>query len=166
VDNTSDEHLLEAYMGGLKEDIKHEIFLKHLENIMEAMQFAHHIQARNKTTHKSTIGAYAGSRDHFGVHKTTLTQPNRMSHKEMEEIRAKRLCFGCSNKWLKGHKCQETKLFTLENSDEEEVDASTQRNEEELVNLKEKEIKAQIVNNIESYRCEIYVHALAGLSTP
>jgi hypothetical protein len=44
VDNISDEHLLEAYMGGLKEDIKHELFLKHPENIMEAMQFAHHIQ--------------------------------------------------------------------------------------------------------------------------
>jgi hypothetical protein len=40
VDNISDEHLLESYMGGLKEDIKHEIFLKHPENIMEAMQFA------------------------------------------------------------------------------------------------------------------------------
>jgi hypothetical protein len=29
------------------------------------------------------------------------------------------------------------KLFTLENNDEEEVEASTQINEEELVNLKE-----------------------------
>jgi hypothetical protein len=38
VDNISDEHLLEAYMGGLKEDIKHELFLKHPENVMEAMQ--------------------------------------------------------------------------------------------------------------------------------
>jgi hypothetical protein len=37
VDDISDEHLLEDYMGGLKEDIKHEIFLKHIENIMEAM---------------------------------------------------------------------------------------------------------------------------------
>jgi hypothetical protein len=72
VDNIIDEHLLEAYMGGLKEDIKHDLFLKHVENIMEAMQFACHIQAKNKATHKSTIGAYAGSIDHFGVHKTTL----------------------------------------------------------------------------------------------
>ena len=48
----------------------------------------------------------------------------------MEERREKRLCFGCKNKWSKGHKCQETKLFTLENNDEEEVEASTQINEE------------------------------------
>jgi hypothetical protein len=58
VDDISDEQLLEAYMGGLKEDIKHEIFLRHPTNIMEAMQYAHHIQAKNKATHKSTIGAY------------------------------------------------------------------------------------------------------------
>jgi hypothetical protein len=38
VDDISDEHLLEAYMGGLKQDIKHEIFLRHPTNIMEAMQ--------------------------------------------------------------------------------------------------------------------------------
>jgi hypothetical protein len=37
VDDISDEHLLESYMGGLKEDIKHEIFLKNTENIMQAM---------------------------------------------------------------------------------------------------------------------------------
>jgi hypothetical protein len=55
----------------------------------------------------------------------------------MEERRAKGLCFGCNNKWSKGNKCQETILFTLENNDEEEVEASTQINDEELVNLKE-----------------------------
>jgi hypothetical protein len=75
VDNISDEHILEAYMGGLKEDIKHEIFLKHPENIMEAMQFSHHIQAKNRATHKSTTGTYAGSRDRFGAHRETLPQP-------------------------------------------------------------------------------------------
>jgi hypothetical protein len=75
VDNISDEHLLKAYVGGLKEDIKHGIFLNNSENIMEAMQFSHHIQAKNKATHKSTIGAYARNKYHFGVHKTTLPQP-------------------------------------------------------------------------------------------
>jgi hypothetical protein len=44
---------------------------------MEVMQFAWHIQAKNKATHKSTIGAYAGSRDHFGVHKTIVHQLRR-----------------------------------------------------------------------------------------
>jgi hypothetical protein len=55
VDNISNEHLLEAYMDGLKEDIKHDILLKHPKNIMESMQFSCHIQAKNRATHKSTI---------------------------------------------------------------------------------------------------------------
>jgi hypothetical protein len=63
-------------------------------------------------------------------------------------------------------KCQEIKLFTLENNDEEEVEASTQRNEEEPVNLKEQETKVKIVHNIDSGRCEIYAHELAGLLAP
>jgi hypothetical protein len=39
-------------MGGLKQNIKHDIFLKNPANIMEAMQRACHIQATNKL-HKS-----------------------------------------------------------------------------------------------------------------
>ena len=55
VDNLSDENLMEAYMGGLKEDIKHDIFLRYPTNIMEYMQFYFHIQSNNKAKHKSTI---------------------------------------------------------------------------------------------------------------
>jgi hypothetical protein len=44
-------------MDGLKEDIKHDIFLKHHENIIESMQFSSHIHSKNKATHKSTFGA-------------------------------------------------------------------------------------------------------------
>jgi hypothetical protein len=39
VDDISDEQMLQAYMGGLKEDIKHDIFLRHPKNVMEAMQY-------------------------------------------------------------------------------------------------------------------------------
>jgi hypothetical protein len=49
---------------------------KILERNMEAMQFSHHIQAKNKATHKYTMGAYVGNTDHFGVYKTILPQPN------------------------------------------------------------------------------------------
>jgi hypothetical protein len=78
----------------------------------------------------------------------------------MEERRKNKLCFGCNKKWSKEHKFQETKLFGLENNDEEEVETSTQKNEEEFFNLKEQKIEDEIVHNIDSNRCEIYVHAL------
>jgi hypothetical protein len=43
-------------MGGLKEEIKHEFFLKHPANIMKDMQSTCHIQVKNKDTHKYTMG--------------------------------------------------------------------------------------------------------------
>jgi hypothetical protein len=48
----------------------------------------------------------------------------------MEERREKGLSFGRNNKWSKGNKCQEIKLFTLENIDEDEIEESIQRDEE------------------------------------
>jgi hypothetical protein len=93
VDDISDEKLLESYMGGLKKDIKHEIFLRHPINIMEAMQLAHHIQAKNKATHNTTIGEYIESKDHFGVHKTSVPQSIRLTPQQMNETREKRTMF-------------------------------------------------------------------------
>ena len=85
VDNLSDEHLLEPYMGGLKEHIKHELFLRQPTSIVEAMQNARHILAKNKATHKSSIGI----RDRFGGHKTTIPQPTRSTPQQMDERREK-----------------------------------------------------------------------------
>jgi hypothetical protein len=79
VDDISDENLLEYYMGGLKEEIKHDIFLKHLANIMECMQSSHHIQTKNKVTHNSTIGTYVGRKYRFRVHKTIVPQLTRLT---------------------------------------------------------------------------------------
>ena len=76
-------------MGGLKEDIKHDIFLRHPTNIVEAMRSYHCIQSKNKATHKSNIGTYPRSRDHFGVHKTIIPQPTRLTPQQMDERKEK-----------------------------------------------------------------------------
>jgi hypothetical protein len=116
VDNLSEEHLLEAYMGGLKEYIKHEIFLIKPMSITEAMQNAHHIHAKNKATHKYSVGG----RHRFGGHKTTISQPTRLTPQQMDERREKGLCFNCDSKYSKGHKCGEKKLFYIDCEEEED----------------------------------------------
>jgi hypothetical protein len=98
VDDISDEYFLESYIGGLKENIKHDILLIHPTNIIKAMQCSHHIQSKNKATHKSSIGAYAGSIDHFWVHKTTIPQPTSWIPQKMDERREKGLFSNCDNK--------------------------------------------------------------------
>jgi hypothetical protein len=49
------------------------------------MQFYGHIQAKDKSTHKSTIGAYERRRDNFEVHKTIVPQPTRLTFQQMDE---------------------------------------------------------------------------------
>jgi len=66
-------------MGGLKEDIGHNIFLKQPKNIVEVMQFSLYIESKNNATHKSSMGAYTRRKHHFGFHKATLAQPTRIS---------------------------------------------------------------------------------------
>ena len=78
VDNLSDQHLLEAYMGGLKEDIKHDLFLKNPENDMEAMEFYWHIQGKNRAMHKTTTRTYAESIDWFAPHRETIPRPTQI----------------------------------------------------------------------------------------
>jgi hypothetical protein len=106
-------------MGGLKEDIKHESFLRYPTKIMESMQFNHHIQATNKDTHKSTIGTYTRRRDHFGVHKRRISQPTRLQPQQMDERRENGLFFNCERKYSKGHKGGENKLFYIDCEEEE-----------------------------------------------
>jgi hypothetical protein len=85
--------IIQNYMGGLKEDIKHVIFLRHPTNIMEAMQSALHIQANNKATHKSNIGSHKIIKDLFWVHKTSVPQPTRSTPQKMDERREKKTMF-------------------------------------------------------------------------
>ena len=87
---------------------------------MEAKKNDRHIQAKNKATHKSTSGAYTGSRDHFGAHKIIVPQPKRLTPQLMDESREKELCFNCDNKYSKGHKCGENKLFYIDCEEEED----------------------------------------------
>jgi len=75
----SDEQLFQAYMGGLKEDIKNDLFLRRPTHIMESMEYDCHIQENNTDTNKYTNGAYTGSGDHFRVHKTSISRPTKLT---------------------------------------------------------------------------------------
>jgi hypothetical protein len=84
------------------------------------MKNPHHIQDKNKATHKSTIGAYTIRRDHFWVRKTIIPQPTRLIPQQMDETREKELCLNCEKKYSKGHKCRENKLFYIYSEEEED----------------------------------------------
>jgi hypothetical protein len=72
----------------------------------------------------------------------------------LEERKAKGLCFNCDNKYSKGHKCGEKKLFYIdcEEEEEEEQEPSQDENVEEI--------------SSEDLTPTISCNALAGISTP
>ena len=47
------------------------------------------------------------------------SQPTRLTPQQMDERRANYLCFNCDNKYSKGHKCGEKKLFYVDCEEEE-----------------------------------------------
>ena len=47
-------------------------------------------------------------------------QPTRLIPQQLEERKAKDLCFNCDNKYCKRHKCGEMKLFHIDCEEEEE----------------------------------------------
>ena len=49
-------------------------------------------------------------------------KPTRLTPQQLEERREKGLCFNCENKYSKGHKCGEKKLFYIDCEEEEAGD--------------------------------------------
>jgi hypothetical protein len=54
------------------------------------------------------------------VPSPNLTQPTRLTPYKMNEIISNGLCFNCDNKYIKGHKCNEKKIFYLDCEEEED----------------------------------------------
>ena len=48
------------------------------------------------------------------VPSSNLPKPTRLTPQQMDERRSKGLCFNCDNKYSKGHKCGEKKLFYID----------------------------------------------------
>ena len=85
---------------------------------------------------------------------TNNPQPTRLTPQQLEERRAKGLCFNCDSKYSKGHKCGEKKLFYIDYEWEEAEDQEPSQTKE-IEEITQEEITPTI-------SC----HALAGIFTP
>jgi hypothetical protein len=80
------------------------------------------------------------------------SKPTRLTPQKLEERKEKGLCFNCDNKYSKGHKCGEKKLFYIDCEEEEEQEPSQDENVEEIYS--------------EELIPMISCNALAGINTP
>jgi len=90
-------------------------------------------------------------------------QPTSLKPQQLEERKQKCLCFNCDNKYSKGHKCGEKKLFYIYCEEEEE--------EQEEQEQEEQEQEPSQDENVEDISSEelnptISCNALVGIITP
>ena len=116
-------------MGTLKDNIQHEVCIfepKSLENafILEreiksknmALEGGH--ESKNTDTRRDATNTYREG--NVSPPKYTQFNPIRLTPQIVEELKSKGLCFNCDNKYSKGHKCSEKKVFNIYYEEEDD----------------------------------------------
>ena len=102
VTDIPEEHRIDLFIGTLKDNIQHEVHLWEPDSLEKAFRLARKIESKIMATRKLTTHIYKD-----GSFVTT-----RLTPQQLEEKRAKGICYSCYRKYTKGHKCVEKKLFT------------------------------------------------------
>ena len=147
------EHRIDVFIGTLKDNIQHDFCLWEPDSLEKALRLARKMErkimaTRKHTTHNNKDGSVAAP---------SPPQPIRLTPQQLEEKRAKGLCYSCDSKYTKGHKCAEKKLFYIDCEEEEEKEQ--ERSKEEDI-LQEQSLDKKEMNPT------ISCNALAGITTP
>eukprot|EP00253_Pinus_taeda_P022424 PITA_22424 len=153
VKNIPEEHRIDVFIGTLKDNIEHDVHLWEPDSLEKAFRLARKIENKIMATRKHTSHNYKDG----SVVTPSLPQHIRLTPQQLEEKRAKGLCYSCDSKYTKGHKCAEKKLFYIDCEEEEE-------NEQER--SKEEDILQKQSLDEEKMNPTISCNALAGITTP
>jgi hypothetical protein len=113
-----DEHMIDVFIGTLNDNIQHEVLLWEPKSLENAFKVERNVESKNMAmdTRRTTPNIY--QENNVTSYKTP--QRTRLTPQQLEERKSKGLCFNCDNKYNKGHKCGENKLFYIECEEEEE----------------------------------------------
>jgi hypothetical protein len=122
-----DEHLIDVFIGTLKDNIQHEVQIWEPKSLENAFKVATNVESKSMAmaTRKTNPNIY---RENNGPSSKT-PQPTRLTPQQLEEIKAKGLCFNCDSKYSKGHKCGKKKLFYIDCEEEEEQEQEPSQDE-------------------------------------
>jgi hypothetical protein len=125
------DHLIDVFIGSLKDNIQHEVHLWEPKSLENAFKVARNVESKNMAmaTRRTNPNIY---RENNSPSKTP--QPTRLTPQQLGERKEKGLSFNCDNKYNKGHKCGEKKLFYIdcEEEEEQEQEPSQDENIEEI----------------------------------
>ena len=117
MDDIPYDKLLDIFIGTLKDNIQHEVFLFKPTSLEKDFMVARKVKSKNiaMAIKRTNYNTYREN----SVPSSNPPQPIRLIHQQMDEIREKGLCLNCDNKYSKGHKCGEKKLFYIYCEEEE-----------------------------------------------
>ena len=118
VTDIPDEHLIDVFIGTLKDNIQHEVHLWEPKSLENAFKVARNVESKNIAM--ATRRTYSNIYRENNAPSPKTHQPTRLTPQQLEERKEKGLCFNCDNKYSKGHKCGEKKLFYIDCEEEEE----------------------------------------------
>jgi hypothetical protein len=126
VKDIPEEHRIDVFIGTLKDNIQHEVRLWEPDSLEKAFRLARKMERKIMATRKPTTHNYKDG----SVVAPSLPQPTRLTPQQLEEKRAKGLCYSCDRKYTKGHKCAEKKLFYIDCEEEEEKEQEMSKEED------------------------------------
>lgn len=152
---------MSQYIGGLKEEIRIELQLTNTKQLLTAMQLSKLYEAKFAALRKNYKGSSHGNKSNTSTEYTTgnihipsssvdsgkksssYTAPTgstgqdrpRISPTEIVRRKNLGLCFLCEDKWFKGHKCKEKKLFMLVADDEFSEEINKGEGKEDMLEL-------------------------------
>ena len=128
VKDIPEEHRIDVFIGSLKDNIQHDVRLWEPDSLEKAFRLARKMEGKIMATRKHTTHNYKDG----SVVAPSLPQPIRLTPQQLEEKRAKGLCYNCDSKYTKGHKCAEKKLFYIDCEEEEEKEQEKSKEEDML----------------------------------
>ena len=147
-----DEHLIDVFIGTLKDNIQHEVHLWEPKSLENAFKVERNVESKNMAM--ATRRTYPNIYKENNAPSPKTPQHTRLTPQQLEEIKAKALFFNCENKYSKGHKCGENKLFYIDCEEEEEKEQEPSQ-DENIEAISSEELTPTILCN-----------ALARISTP
>jgi hypothetical protein len=151
VKNIPNEHLIDVFIGTLKDNIQHEVLLWEPKSLENAFRMARNVESKNMSMNTRRTNPNIYRENNAPSSKTP--QPTRLTPQKLEQRKAKGLCFNCDSKYIKGHKCGDKKLFYIDCEEEEEEEEPSQ--DENVEEISSEELTPTISCN-----------ALAGITTP
>ena len=119
--------MINVFIGTLRDNIQHEVHLWEPKSLENAFRVARNVESKNMAmaTRRTNPNIYREN----NAPSPKTPQPTRLTPQQLEERKEKGLCFNCDNKYSKGHKCGEKKLFYIDCEEEEEQEQEPSQDE-------------------------------------